>query len=57
MIAITVTDVNTNARATSFGVVAPGYDKWRPSYPREQSTGLRPLLLLAWPMSGQGQES
>lgn len=31
--AITVTDVNTNARATSFGVVAPEYDKWRPSYP------------------------
>jgi SAM-dependent methyltransferase len=25
--------VNTTARATSFGVVAPEYDKWRPSYP------------------------
>lgn len=33
MIAITVTDVNTKARATSFGVVAPEYDRWRPSYP------------------------
>jgi SAM-dependent methyltransferase len=42
MIAITVTDVNTNARATSFGVVALDYDKWRPSYPSAAVDWLAP---------------
>jgi SAM-dependent methyltransferase len=37
-----VTDVNASARATSFGVVAPEYDKWRPSYPSAAVDWLAP---------------
>jgi SAM-dependent methyltransferase len=37
-----VTGVNTNARATSFGVVAIEYDKWRPSYPSAAVDWLAP---------------
>ena len=37
-----MTDGNTNARATSFGVVAAEYDKWRPSYPSAAVDWLAP---------------
>jgi len=43
MIAVTVAYVNASARATSFGVVAPEYDKWRPSYPSAAVDWLAPF--------------